>query len=100
MGERAFAEAASEDDTRRMQAVVKEAMQAAPLVFNVPAFNHITADDRPVASRLANGTKCAPSLMPLAKPVKAYLKLPAGTRATQNALSIATAYGIWPWSLV
>ena len=54
MGERAFAEAASEDDTRRMQAVVKEAMQAGAIGFSTSrTFNHITADDRPVASRLA-----------------------------------------------
>ena len=54
MGEQAFSETATEDDTQRMQAVVQEAMHAGAVGFSTSrTFNHITADDRPVASRLA-----------------------------------------------
>ncbi|MEE4282245.1 MAG: amidohydrolase family protein [Pseudomonadales bacterium] len=55
MGERAFSEQASEDDLKHMQALVKEAMQAGAIGFSTSrTFNHITADDRPVASRIAH----------------------------------------------
>ncbi len=55
MGERAFAEEAGEDEIKRMQEVVKEAMHAGAIGFSTSrTFNHTTADDRPVASRLAN----------------------------------------------
>lgn len=54
MGERAFAEEASEDEVRQMQHLVKEAMNAGAVGFSTSrTFNHTTADDRPVASRLA-----------------------------------------------
>ena len=54
MGERAFSDAASEDDVRKMQHLVKEAVQAGAIGFSTSrTFNHLTADDRPVASRLA-----------------------------------------------
>jgi len=55
MGERAFEEEASEDEVRQMQQIVKEAMHAGAIGFSTSrTFNHTTADDRPVASRLAN----------------------------------------------
>ena len=55
MGERAFTDEATEDDLQHMQRVVKEAMQAGAIGFSTSrTFNHITADERPVASRIAN----------------------------------------------
>ena len=54
MGERAFSDAAGEDDVRKMQHLVKQAMQAGAIGFSTSrTFNHLTADDRPVASRIA-----------------------------------------------
>ncbi|MDA1074717.1 MAG: amidohydrolase family protein, partial [Proteobacteria bacterium] len=54
MGERAFSEAASEDDLKKMTHLAKEAVQAGAIGFSTSrTFNHITADDRPVASRVA-----------------------------------------------
>ncbi|MFU8816801.1 MAG: N-acyl-D-amino-acid deacylase family protein [Pseudomonadales bacterium] len=54
MGERAFTEAAGEDDLKRMCHLVQEAIGAGAIGFSTSrTFNHITADDRPVASRLA-----------------------------------------------
>ena len=55
MGERAFSEESNEDDIKKMQALVKEAMHAGAIGFSTSrTFNHTTADDKPVASRLAN----------------------------------------------
>ncbi len=55
MGERAFTDEAGEDDVKRMQDLVKEAMHAGAIGFSTSrTFNHTTADDRPVASRLAS----------------------------------------------
>jgi len=54
MGERAFAEEATEDEVRKMQAIAKEAVNAGAIGFSTSRTpNHITADDKPVASRLA-----------------------------------------------
>lgn len=55
MGERAFVDEATEDEVKHMQALVKEAMHAGAIGFSTSrTFNHTTADDKPVASRLAN----------------------------------------------
>jgi N-acyl-D-amino-acid deacylase len=55
MGERAFEETASDDDLKRMCRIVQEAVRAGAIGFSTSrTFNHITADDRPVASRIAD----------------------------------------------
>ena len=55
MGERAFEAEASEDEVKTMQRMVKEAVNAGAIGFSTSrTFNHITADDKPVASRLAS----------------------------------------------
>jgi len=55
MGERAFEQTATEEDIRRMDAELKQALQAGAFGFTTsrtPA--HQTSDNRPVASRLAD----------------------------------------------
>jgi N-acyl-D-aspartate/D-glutamate deacylase len=55
MGERAFTDPATGQDLERMCALVKEAMHAGAIGFSTSrTFNHITSDDKPVASRLAD----------------------------------------------
>ena len=54
MGERAFTEAASEDDLATMVGLVQEAVRAGALGFSTSRSpSHRTSDDRPVASRIA-----------------------------------------------
>src|SRR5262249_9817995 len=54
MGERAFSEAATEGDLKRMCQVVQEAVRAGAIGFSTSrTHNHITTDERPVASRVA-----------------------------------------------
>jgi N-acyl-D-aspartate/D-glutamate deacylase len=55
MGERAFTDEATPDDTETMSRAVSEAVRAGAIGFSTSrTFNHITADDRPVASRVAS----------------------------------------------
>jgi len=55
MGKRALSETASEDDMRRMAAAVQEALKAGALGFSSSrASTHVTPDDTPVASRIAD----------------------------------------------
>ncbi len=54
MGRRALSEAATEDDMVRMAAAVQEALRAGALGFSSSrASTHVTPDDTPVASRIA-----------------------------------------------
>ncbi len=54
MGKRALSEKATEDDMARMAAAVKEALKAGALGFSSSrASTHVTPDDTPVASRIA-----------------------------------------------
>jgi len=54
MGSRALSEAATEDDLARMVAAVKEAVRAGAMGFSSSrAGTHITPEDKPVASRIA-----------------------------------------------
>lgn len=55
MGERAFTEKATDDELKRMRHEVQEAVRAGAIGFSTSRTkNHITADDRPVASRIAD----------------------------------------------
>ena len=54
MGQRAFTDAATDDDLRRMVDLTKEAVAAGAHGFSTTrSVNHQTSDDKPVASRLA-----------------------------------------------
>lgn len=54
MGQRAFSEAASEDELKVMAQHVREAMKAGAIGFSTTrSVNHQTSDDKPVASRMA-----------------------------------------------
>ena len=54
MGERALSEKATEDDMARMAAAVQEALKAGAMGFSSSrASTHVTPDDTPVASRIA-----------------------------------------------
>lgn len=54
MGQRALSEAATDDDVARMVAAVKEAIKAGAMGFSSSrAGTHLTPDDTPVASRIA-----------------------------------------------
>ena len=54
MGERAFSEQASGDELARMCAEVQDAVRAGAIGFSTSRpHNHLTADERPVASRVA-----------------------------------------------
>ena len=55
MGERATHEIAREDDLKRMHALVLEAMRAGAIGFSTSrSSTHVTPDDRPIASRIAD----------------------------------------------
>src|SRR5687768_6843333 len=55
MGERAFEQAASPDDLKRMQEQTRAAMRAGAVGLSTSrSIQHLTSDDRPVASRLAS----------------------------------------------
>lgn len=55
MGEKAFTEEATDDEITAMQNIVRQAMHAGAIGFSTSRTrNHETADNRPVASRLAN----------------------------------------------
>jgi N-acyl-D-aspartate/D-glutamate deacylase len=55
MGERAFEQKASEDDLRRMEGQLREALKAGAIGFSTSrSEHHETSDDRPVASRIAD----------------------------------------------
>ena len=58
MGKRALTETATEDDLSRMVAAVREAMRAGAMGFSSSrATTHVTPDDTPVASRIADWTE-------------------------------------------
>ncbi len=60
MGQRAFSEAATEDELKVMAHHVREAMKAGAIGFSTTrSVNHQTSDDKPVASRMATWDELA-----------------------------------------
>jgi N-acyl-D-aspartate/D-glutamate deacylase len=60
MGERAFTDLATPDDLKKMKLEVQDAMYAGAIGFSTSrTVNHLTADDRPVASRIADWAEVA-----------------------------------------
>lgn len=60
MGERAFEEEATVEDLAAMQAELKRGLDAGAIGFSTSrSFAHLTSDDKPVASRLANRDEVA-----------------------------------------
>jgi N-acyl-D-aspartate/D-glutamate deacylase len=60
MGERAFEQRASEADLERMTGQVRAALDAGAIGFSTSrSLGHLTADDRPVASRIADRDEVA-----------------------------------------
>ena len=58
MGKRALSETATEDDLTRMETAVREALRAGAMGFSSSrATTHVTPDDTPVASRIADWTE-------------------------------------------
>ena len=53
MGERAFDQAATEDDLALMQSELSDALKAGAIGFTTSRGHHLMMDDRPVASRIA-----------------------------------------------
>jgi len=55
MRERAFTEQATSDEIKRMQHEVQDAVRAGAIGFSTSrTYNHLTSDDKPVASRVAD----------------------------------------------
>jgi N-acyl-D-aspartate/D-glutamate deacylase len=76
MGERAFDEEASEDDMKRMLALVEEAVKAGALGFSTSRSpSHRTSDDRPVASRAAPFAEVAEIVRALGRLGAGYFQL-------------------------
>lgn len=76
MGERAFTETASEDEMRRMADITSEAVSKGAIGFSTSrSKNHQTADDKPVASRLAAWDELATVVRAMGKLNKGILEM-------------------------
>ena len=65
MGERAFTDQASADELVRMCDIAEEGVRAGPIGFSTSRTpNHVTADDLPVARRVANSVSYTPLTLP------------------------------------
>ena len=92
MGERAFTEPAEEDDLRAMVDAVKEAIGAGALGFSSSrSINHQTADDRPVASRVATWDELARMVRAMGEVGAGILEI-AGQPTGADAAAAASYY--------
>src|SRR5207249_9866082 len=95
MGERAFEQAASEDDLRGMERELRDAIRAGAIGFTTSRSpNHETPDRRPVASRLATWRRFGGWSAAWGTWTRASSGLPArrfaGTHATHQACRAIT----------
>jgi N-acyl-D-aspartate/D-glutamate deacylase len=96
MGERAFTEAAGEDDLKAMTALVREAIRAGAIGLSTTRSpSHETSDDKPVASRQATWGELEALVGAMADAGNGILELALGSTGPDNydklrELSVAT----------
>jgi N-acyl-D-amino-acid deacylase len=87
MGERAFTDAATADEVTRMTGLVSEAVTKGAIGFSTSrSRNHQTADDRPVASRLAEWEEMESIVRGMGKLGKGMLEIASQTSHGPAAL--------------
>jgi N-acyl-D-aspartate/D-glutamate deacylase len=85
MGERAFEEAAREDDLKLMAHHVREAIKAGAVGFSTTRSpSHETSDDRPVASRLATWGELETLVGAMSEAGAGILEMAMGTEGREN----------------
>ena len=85
MGQRAFTDEATEDEIKTMAHHVREAIKAGAFGFSsTRSINHMTSDDKPVASRLATWHEFETMVRAMAEPVRARWRSPAPRSGTAS----------------
>ena len=85
MGQRAFTDEASEDEIRTMAHHVREAIKAGAFGFSsTRSINHMTSDDKPVASRLATWAELEAMVHAMAEVGAGTLEIAGAPSGTAN----------------